>query len=231
MLVGSYAFCGLPPAPCCPVAHFRSTDYSIQHVGRLLRAQTLNPLPDNELDRTARILVRIHGDRISTLDGEPLPLQKADSIATLLVSEHAIQKEARKKLLGSADKPLLPAGTTICFGIKRDTVPSGLARAIVEPKNVVPPTTYRTFVKVVLLSPLFLRLRGDMQGHLQGGACSILALKKEATSLNHAFTLISEVFEPSRKAHTGNVFRRGYYEEAGRWQPLEFLRFRIQGRP
>lgn len=46
-----------------------------------------------------------------------------------------------------------------------------------------------------------------------------------AISLNHAFTLLSEVFEPWRKAHTGSVYQRYLYQEKnGHWYPLELLR-------
>ncbi|MER2508386.1 MAG: hypothetical protein ABTQ27_06450 [Amaricoccus sp.] len=46
-----------------------------------------------------------------------------------------------------------------------------------------------------------------------------------AISLNHAFTLLSEVYEPWRKAHTGSVYERFYYLESdGKWYPLALLR-------
>lgn len=44
-------------------------------------------------------------------------------------------------------------------------------------------------------------------------------------SLNHAFTRLSEVYEPWRTSHTGNVYQRFLYKETdGRWYPLEILR-------
>ena len=44
-------------------------------------------------------------------------------------------------------------------------------------------------------------------------------------SLNHAFTKLSEIFEPWRKSHTGNVYQRFLYlEKDSRWYPLELLR-------
>jgi hypothetical protein len=44
-------------------------------------------------------------------------------------------------------------------------------------------------------------------------------------SLNHAFTKLSETYEPWRISHTGNVYQRFLYKEAdGKWYPLEFLR-------
>jgi hypothetical protein len=46
-----------------------------------------------------------------------------------------------------------------------------------------------------------------------------------ATSLNHAYTLLSEVFEPWRISHTGNVYEQVLYQEGnGKWYPLYFLR-------
>jgi hypothetical protein len=48
-----------------------------------------------------------------------------------------------------------------------------------------------------------------------------------ADSLNHAFTRLSEVFEPWRKAHTGSVYERVFYQDGnGTWYPLNDLRDR-----
>ena len=46
-----------------------------------------------------------------------------------------------------------------------------------------------------------------------------------AISLNHAFTLLSQAYEPWRKSHTGNIYSRMFYKEKNsRWYPLEILR-------
>ena len=46
-------------------------------------------------------------------------------------------------------------------------------------------------------------------------------------SLNYAFTRLSEVFEPWRKAHTGSIYERVFYlEQDGCWYPLKDLRDR-----
>lgn len=46
-----------------------------------------------------------------------------------------------------------------------------------------------------------------------------------ADSLNHAFTLLSERYEPWRKSHTGNIYDRMLYQETnGKWYPLNVLR-------
>ena len=45
------------------------------------------------------------------------------------------------------------------------------------------------------------------------------------SSLNHAFTRLSEAYEPWRISHTGNIYDRILYQEAnGRWHPLGDLR-------
>lgn len=49
--------------------------------------------------------------------------------------------------------------------------------------------------------------------------------EENAISLNHAFTILSEVYEPWRKSHTGNVYDRFLYQESDeKWYPLSFLR-------
>ena len=46
-----------------------------------------------------------------------------------------------------------------------------------------------------------------------------------AISLNHAFTSLSIAYEPWRKSHTGNIYKRMFYKEKNnKWYPLEILR-------
>lgn len=57
-------------------------------------------------------------------------------------------------------------------------------------------------------------------------------LEKTATSLNHAFTLLSRAYETHRISNTGSVYRQCFYQEANqRWYPLADLRAgaRVQG--
>jgi len=46
-----------------------------------------------------------------------------------------------------------------------------------------------------------------------------------ADSLNHAFTILSEIYEPWRKSHTGNIYQRVFYQEKNeKWYPIDVLR-------
>ena len=74
---------------------------------------------------------------------------------------------------------------------------------------------------------LWLRVRGR---DVVGLVTSQIELPKGITdrrisSLNHAFTVLSEVFEPWRTSHTGNIYERFLYqEENGKLYPLELFR-------
>lgn len=72
--------------------------------------------------------------------------------------------------------------------------------------------------------PLRLRLRGTKPATLQGVNCWIPSLRLNARSLNHAYRLVSERFEPNRISHSGNVFKLGYCKPGDRWISLDVLR-------
>lgn len=49
--------------------------------------------------------------------------------------------------------------------------------------------------------------------------------RNTAASLNHAYTLLSEVFEINRLAHTGNIYEHVFYQDSDEvWYPLKDLR-------
>jgi hypothetical protein len=74
---------------------------------------------------------------------------------------------------------------------------------------------------------LWLRLRGR---DVAGLVSSQIVLPSDVTtrkvySLNTAFTRLSEIYEPWRDAHTGNVYERFLYEDADqKLYPLELFR-------
>ena len=58
---------------------------------------------------------------------------------------------------------------------------------------------------------MLLGLRGTKPALLRQVECHIPHLDLAVNSLNQAYTRISEVFEPHRRSHTGNVFERCAY--------------------
>lgn len=74
---------------------------------------------------------------------------------------------------------------------------------------------------------------GGVWLHLQGmqpkriSTSSVIAPvgRKSFESLNYAFTRLSEIYEPWRMSHTGNIYQRFLYQEKnGKWYPLDVLR-------
>ena len=78
---------------------------------------------------------------------------------------------------------------------------------------------------MILREDLKLRLRGAKPATLEDATCWIPSRPEEAKSLNHAYRLVSEKFEPQRLSHSGNVFKVGYYFELSHtWTSLDGLR-------
>jgi hypothetical protein len=76
---------------------------------------------------------------------------------------------------------------------------------------------------------LFLLLEGMEPRAIESGMVTLPAAPslEPVDSLNYAFTRLSEVFEPWRKAHTGSIYERVFYlEDDGYWYPLKDLRDR-----
>lgn len=73
---------------------------------------------------------------------------------------------------------------------------------------------------------LWLKLTGLNRTELLGSTVLMpVPVKDSAVSLNHAFTLLSELYETHRLSHTGNVYTRVFYQEQnGEWYPLNDLR-------
>jgi hypothetical protein len=80
-------------------------------------------------------------------------------------------------------------------------------------------------VQLRLDQDLRIRIRSDQEARLEKCQCMITALNIKASSINHAFTIVSEAYETKRLSHTGNVFERAYTRvEPGGWRTLDQLR-------
>lgn len=74
---------------------------------------------------------------------------------------------------------------------------------------------------------LYLLLEGMEPRAIESGMVLLPAAPdlEPVDSLNYAFTRLSEVFEPWRKAHTGSIYERVFYQDDdGYWYPLKDLR-------
>jgi len=190
----------------------------------------MNHIPDALL-KTVKIPVVFKNGTLKLLDGRDMPELKAESIGYLEMSEHSIlDKELVDELQAQSDVQMIEADESVFFAVSFQMVPANLRSKILSPDKLRIISNY-WFVEVRLQEPLRLHLRGSKTPQLLDCKCIVPSLRNlEATSMNHAFTLISRHYEKKRKSHSGNVFQRGYYHNGNRWLSLDDLRLQCQMR-
>jgi hypothetical protein len=130
------------------------------------------------------------------------------------ISDHRI----RDLLLAERTFPLLGAGQIVRMSvIETSGLPARLCDAVVRDGRM-------SYVEVKLLGDLSIRLRGSQPARLELVDCEIPTLQKRAKSLNEAYRIISEQFEPERRSHSGNVFELALAKSQDGWRRLEVLR-------
>ena len=167
----------------------------------------------SKYEKNIRIPVIFEDGQIKFYYGGAMPIIEEGTIGELVLPEYSVEnKEIVKKLQDKYEVRLFDSGTILYLGMQNNFIPHNLFGSVVELKNVYPPIDCQ-FVEVILNEPLYLLFRGSKQAKLQNVECVIPALaNKKAISINNAYTLISEVFEPERKSHSGNVFDKCYYK-------------------
>lgn len=74
---------------------------------------------------------------------------------------------------------------------------------------------------------LLVTLEGDELSKIEPSELSLPedVSTRRPMSLNHLYTILSEVYETRRASHTGSIYQRIFYQETDdRWYPLEYLR-------
>jgi len=182
-------------------------------------------MPDDK-DKVIKIPIRITNNTIRYYYGGDLPKFSDVVIGDLIVPEFAVKDKKFISIIQAEQKyQILDRDTILMMGINGNDIPSKFRPNLNEYKLDHEYKIYNGFVSVYLKEPLFLQYRGSKMPTLSDANCHIEALKKDAISLNNAFTIISEEFETSRKSHTGNVFDKCFYKSGdGKWYPIKKLR-------
>lgn len=204
----------------------------------------------NRFGKNMVIPLKVVNGGFSYLYGGRLPILLDDTICDLIVPAVAITDEDfLKKLQAVHVEELAPKNATIFTAVSSRQVPSSLRKWAFSPEQLsrsfegdLAKDVYwdlnsnnpdSLFVEVNLKDPLQLELRGTKHSRLKRAWCVIPALKdnsqdNEAVSLNHAYRLISEKFEPDRISHAGNVFRKMVYLDDRGCHLLDKLRKSIE---
>lgn len=194
--------------------------------------------------KTIKIPVYIENGQILTADPTLKLANKAFGELTILASA-VLEDEKRATLVSTKLVEILPTETMLLVVMKPGSgfdnyVPEDiekvlspeLRRHIYEPlqfgEAVSGPTADGVFLPVVMKESLKMELRGGIKdAKLTFCHCSIPSLNRDSTSLNHAYTLLSQIYEPLRMSHTGSVFTKIYYliRDKKTWVQLESLRY------
>lgn len=177
-------------------------------------------IPD-PLSRTVRIPIKIVNGHLCLAPKGSLPILREGAICELTVLANAfVDRKVAAQFTEECTESFLPAGTKLIAQINPEHVPNELRNS------------YRAGgdgyvgagVEFLLKEDQKILKRGAKSAKLLPCECSIPSIDKEARSINHAYTLISEAYEPDRMSRTGNVFSKVLYRAAQIWKPLKHLR-------
>ncbi len=178
------------------------------------------PVPPDPMARTVIVPARVtdKGTMVFFYGGA-LPTLRPGTICEINVPAYAVEDWRTLAMLEHTQtETLLETGQSVLVLVKvDDTSPSKLTEQMSD-HLLIPPDwmlswtqiVHAHFVRVILREPLRLRLRATKQAELLACKCHVPALSEDADSINHAYTLISQVSEKHRRSHTGNVFDRVY---------------------
>ena len=186
---------------------------------------------DDKYAKTVLIPVRVRSGRLEPLDGGEMPAIRDGAVGHLVVAEYELKKkEEAARFNSSQHAPALPKGSQLLVPVGLDKgMPPELKEFLFHAdKGQIGLGGPEGYVQIELREELKVQLRGSKPPRLVPVACFIPALDQEATSVNHAYTKVSERFEPDRLSHTGNVFNKVLFLNGKHWRPLKDLRLRIE---
>jgi len=168
-------------------------------------------IPD-PLSKTVKIPVEIKKNNVEFYFEGPLPEIMDGTLGDLVVPLYAVKDTKFKNLLSEERKiPLLKKGTDLFVQIHFD-VNDGNLEIIEADPNECGVKVKMKFARIILEENLFLYLRGTKHPILSSSKCkSVLINNVRGDSLNHIYTLLSELYEKDRISHTGNVFKKIFF--------------------
>lgn len=184
--------------------------------------------PRKLTDPTQRVVVpvTIRGGQIVPFYGGEMPKLREGAVVELITEEAAFMDRSELARFNKDEvREILPTGTEMYAVIaRRDQQFHKVAEKI---DAFPPPGGDTVLIPFKLAEPLRLHLRGTRKAELMSCLCDLGIEGEELpTSVNQAYSRLSERYETWRRSHTGNVFTKVYFRLAGInfARPLEDLR-------
>jgi hypothetical protein len=166
------------------------------------------------------------GNWVLAHSSRPLNIREGVEVEMILPPKAFVDPGLVALLSEVREVELLPAGATVRVAVSTKSVKKEDTPALIQ-QRLFYVSGVQAFIEVELKEPLVLIIQGTKDGHLKDCACCVPMLNLEATSLNHAYTLISEKIETHRKSHAGNVFDLTFFEDnLESWKPLRIAKDR-----
>ena len=202
------------------------------------------PLSNN----TIRVPVALVAGRWEFLYGGAVKVKEGATGELHLDQTYFTDKKFLKALTTKRKVAVLPAGTelrvalTVKYDLDAKLHSFLLPHGATQHDHTAKISVDTRFVSIHLAGPtdgqrkkkverggLFLHLEGMEPRAIESGMVNLPDAPglESVDSLNYAFTRLSEIFEPWRKAHTGSIYERVFYRDRDdRWYPLKDLRDR-----
>jgi hypothetical protein len=170
-------------------------------------------IPD-PFSKIVKIPIEIKNGKVEFYFEGSLPEIKEGTLGDLFVPAYAVKNEKIKILLSEERNiPLFKKGTELFVQIQTNVESKDLEEKMADPEECGV-LVKKKFIRIVLDAPLYLILKGTKHPVLSGAKCKAINNKNiSGLSLNHIYTLISQLYESERISHTGNVFKKIYYED------------------
>ncbi len=181
-------------------------------------------------ERRVLIPVRWSGGEWKVLDDSSMPKLAEGTVGELSVPASAfLNPKDTKPYLEESFAEILPALTMLWASISSNHGGPGMNELV---RRGLPAKRSHEngyfMVGFLIKEPLVLRLRGTKHASLEPCPCDLPGIPQDmaVSSINQAYTRLSEQYEPQRRSHAGNVFQKVYFESTnGSFKPLEDLRF------
>lgn len=180
-------------------------------------------------DETVRIPIQVLSNGTVAMEsGARLPKILPGTLGDLVLPAASLESPDVVAALNEASStPLLAQGEVVWVSL-HPTQPASEKLELFEQETLHPEMVGHFLAPITLNESLNLVTRGTKRGQLEKATCSVPTGEggkgTTATSLNHAYRLLSERFESHRVSFGGNVFEVAFVKREGAWHRLETLR-------